>query len=147
MIICLSRYAFSRPQSHRKASLGNDTKTTCGNKAVDRTKRRTNCGFPKINLFSLYNIRYNTGHKSYNSSHCSSDDKIPKVPFVICAHNRVVPAVQVHVVPQHALAGGNIDIGVDKPSNLRVIVAGLEVVQPRLGIVNIPTVAERVLRA
>ena len=103
MIICLSRYAFSRPQSHRKASLGNDTKTTCGNKAVDRTKRCTNCRFPKINLFSLYNIRYNTGYKSYNSSHCSSDDKIPKVPFVIRAYNRVVPAVQVHVVPQHAL--------------------------------------------
>ena len=119
--------------------MGNDTKTTCGNKAVDRTKRRTNCGFPKINLFSLYNIRYNTGHKSYNSSHCSSDDKIPKVPFVIRSNNRVVPAVQVHVVPQHALAGGNIDIGVDKAGSLGVIVAGLEVVESCLGWTSICT--------
>ena len=46
---------------------------------------------------------------------------------------------------EHTLTGGDVDICVDKASGLGVIVTGLEVVERGFGVVDIPTVSERVL--
>ena len=46
---------------------------------------------------------------------------------------------------EYALPGRNVNVGVNKPTGFRVVVSCLEIVEPRFLIVDIPTVAERVL--
>ena len=45
---------------------------------------------------------------------------------------------------QHALTGGGIAIRIDKPADLRIIVAALEIVEPGVAVVVITAVAQRV---
>lgn len=45
---------------------------------------------------------------------------------------------------QYALTGGNIDICIQEPADLGVVVTALQVVEPRLGVVDITTVTEGV---
>ena len=60
---------------------------------------------------------------------------------------RVIPTVRKHIVPNNALPCGRIPIRIDKPTPPRVIIPALQIVQPRLCVVDIPAVAEGVLCA
>ena len=70
----------------------------------------------------------------------------PKLPAIINPGNRIVIAVGKKVfVVQVPFCFQNIGrICVDKPASLRVVVAALEIIQPRLRIQIISTIAEGV---
>ena len=59
--------------------------------------------------------------------------------------NGVIPAIGKHIAAGNTLPCGNKSVCTDKPPELRVIIAAVEIVQPGLGIVIIPPVAERIL--
>ena len=48
-------------------------------------------------------------------------------------------------MPNYALAGGEEDIGGNKPADFGVIVPALEVVETRLFVIHIPTVTEGII--
>ena len=58
--------------------------------------------------------------------------------------HRVVEAIRKHVLVQKAITGLHISIPIDKPAGLRVVVSALEIIQPQIGIVVIPSVPYRV---
>ena len=60
---------------------------------------------------------------------------------------RVIPTVRKHIVPNNALPCGRIPIRIDKPTPPRVIVPALQIIQPRLRVVDVPAVAQGVLFA
>lgn len=60
---------------------------------------------------------------------------------------RIIPTVRKHIVPNNALACGRIPIRIDKPPPTRVIIPALQIIQPRLCVIDIPAVAQRVLFA
>ena len=60
---------------------------------------------------------------------------------------RIIPTVRKHIVPNNALPCGRIPIRIDKPTPPRVIVPALQIVQPRLRVVDIPAVAQGFLCA
>ena len=62
--------------------------------------------------------------------------------MLIIPHYGVVPAICKHIPAENALPCKSIAIRVDESPGFGVIVAALEVVQPRLRIVDIPAVAE-----
>ena len=64
----------------------------------------------------------------------------------ITAIDRIVQAVNIHIVANCALPRGNGGICIDKSAPLGVIVAGLEVVQLRFGVIDIATIAQGVQR-
>ena len=45
---------------------------------------------------------------------------------------------------EYALPGRNVNVGIYKPADLWVVVSCLEIIEPCLGIVNIPSIPERV---
>ena len=48
-------------------------------------------------------------------------------------------------MPNYALAGGEEDIGGNKPADFGVVVPALEVVETRLLVIDIPTVTEGII--
>ena len=48
-------------------------------------------------------------------------------------------------MPENALAGGEEDIGGNKPADFGVVVSALEVVEARLFVIHIPTVTEGII--
>ena len=48
-------------------------------------------------------------------------------------------------MPENALTGGKEDIGRDEPADFRVVVPALEVVEARLFVIYISTVAEGII--
>ena len=60
-------------------------------------------------------------------------------------HNWVVIAVGKHIAAQEALAGRGIVIRIDKPTDFRIVVSALQVVEAGLRIVIIPTIAEGIV--
>ena len=67
--------------------------------------------------------------------------------MIIKSTNRIIPTIGIAIVTQYPLAGGQEHVSGDKPAGLRVVVAGLQVVEARLLIVNVPPVAEGVQHA
>ena len=61
--------------------------------------------------------------------------------------NGVIPAIGKHIAAGNALSCGNKSVHTDEPPELRVIVPAVQVIQPGLGIVIIPPVAEGILVA
>ena len=61
--------------------------------------------------------------------------------------NGVIPAIGKHIAAGNALSCGNKSVRANKPPELRVIVPAVEIVQPRLRVVVVPPVAERILVA
>ena len=61
--------------------------------------------------------------------------------------NGVIPAIGKHIAAGNALSCGNKSVCTDKPPELRVIIAAVEIVQPGLSIVIVPPVAEGILIA
>ena len=50
----------------------------------------------------------------------------------ISAGNWIIPAVRKHIIPQEALAGAAVGIGVEKALNDGVIISALEIIEARL---------------
>ena len=50
-------------------------------------------------------------------------------------------------MPQHSLAGGEVDVGGDEAANLGVVVSALQVIKPGFFIIYIAAIAEGLLRA
>ena len=59
--------------------------------------------------------------------------------------HRIIQTIRICVMPENALAGGEEDIGGNKPADFGVIVPALEVVETRLFVIDIPTVAEGII--
>ena len=56
--------------------------------------------------------------------------------------NRIISTIGKHIVAGNALTSRNKAVGIDKPTPSRIIVAAIEVIQPRLGIVDIAPVTQ-----
>lgn len=65
----------------------------------------------------------------------------------IAIHYRIIITIRIHIVAQQSRSGANIPIRIQEPSPLRVIVPTLQIVQPRVRIVVIPPIPERIERA
>ena len=65
----------------------------------------------------------------------------------IISHNRIIITIRIHIVTQQSRSGADIPIRIQEPSPLRVIVPALQIVQPRVRIVVIPPIPERIERA
>ena len=50
-------------------------------------------------------------------------------------------------MPQHSLAGGEVDVGGDEAANLGVVVSALQVIKAGFFIIYVATIAEWLLRA
>ena len=76
---------------------------------------------------------------------------MPKVSPVIPSHDRIVVAIGIQVLIVVGTAGRECrysrGICADKPTPLGAVIPGVQIVEPRLVVVVVPTVAERVLRA
>ena len=59
--------------------------------------------------------------------------------------HRVIQAIRIRVMPENALAGGEEDIGGNKPADFGVIVPALEVVETCLLVIDISTVTEGII--
>ena len=59
--------------------------------------------------------------------------------------HRIIQAIRIRVMPENALAGGEEDIGGNKPADFGVIVPALEVIEARLFVIHIPTVTEGII--
>ena len=59
-------------------------------------------------------------------------------------HNRIIITIRIHIVTQQSRSGADIPICIQEPSPLRVIVPALQIVQPRVRIVVIPPISERI---
>ena len=59
--------------------------------------------------------------------------------------HRIIPAIRICVMPNYALAGGEEDIGGNKPADFGVIVPALEVVETCLLVIDISTVTEGII--
>ena len=61
--------------------------------------------------------------------------------------NWIIITISIHVIPGKGSVGVHISIRIQEPSPLRVIVPALQIVQPRVRIVVIPPIPERIERA
>ena len=64
---------------------------------------------------------------------------------VIAHIHRIIQAIRIRVMPENALAGGEEDIGGNKPADFGVIVPALEVVETCLLVIDISTVTEGII--
>ena len=64
----------------------------------------------------------------------------------VLALHRIIVTIREHVVTQEALSRGGEGIGADKPADGGVIIAALEVVEARFGIVIVASIPERIDR-
>ena len=64
---------------------------------------------------------------------------------MVSSYYRVIPAIRIRVMPENALTGGEEDIGGNEPADFGVIVPALEVVETRLLVIHISTVAEGII--
>ena len=63
---------------------------------------------------------------------------------MIGLNNWAIIAICKHVTPSKALSRTGVAVGVDEPMCYRVVISALEVIEPCLGVVVVPTVAQRV---
>ena len=73
-------------------------------------------------------------------------NKLPHPPSAVNTDNRAISTICIHIVSKQPGSSRNVCIYIQEPSPSRIIVSALQVVQPRLGIVIIPTVTEGVIR-
>ena len=69
----------------------------------------------------------------------------PVIAICIFTNNGVIPAIRICVMAENALAGGEEDIGGNKPADFGVIVPALEVVETCLLVIDISTVTEGII--
>ena len=85
---------------------------------------------------------------AYCSIYCACCNNMPKFPAIIFSVDWVIVAVGKEILIPVGFVGGSPKdirgICIDKPSPDRVIVPAAEVVQPRLGVVDVPAIAQGV---
>lgn len=63
---------------------------------------------------------------------------------MIRLNNWVIVAIRKHVIAKNSLPCAGVAVGIDKPAGLGIVIPGIEVVKPGLGIIVIAPVAEGV---
>ena len=64
---------------------------------------------------------------------------------MVCVDNRIIQAISKHIIAQDALAGGNERIGIDESTHLRIVIAGLQIVEFRLSVLGLATIPDYAL--
>ena len=59
----------------------------------------------------------------------------------------IIQAIRISVMPQHSLAGGEVDIGGDEAAEFGVVVTTLEIVPACFFVIHIAAIAEGLFRA
>ena len=62
--------------------------------------------------------------------------------LIVFMGHRIVEAIRKHIVAQQALSGTYVNVGIDKPTNRRIIISAIEIIETKLGIVVIASVTE-----
>ena len=62
----------------------------------------------------------------------------------IIISDRIVLAICEHIASQSALAGGSVNVAIQEAMSYRVVIAGIEVVITRFGVVEITAIADGV---
>ena len=62
----------------------------------------------------------------------------------IIAHDRVAITISIHIVAKNTLTSGHIIVGIDKSTNFRIIIPGVQEIHPKLSVEIISTIAQRV---
>ena len=65
--------------------------------------------------------------------HCNAISSYHLLSARIGGIGRVIVAIRKHIVPEIAVAGAGVGVRVDEPSQGGVVVAGLQIVEARLG--------------
>ena len=69
------------------------------------------------------------------------------MPFAVNSITGVIIAVGKHIIAENSLSCTHQRIGIDKPTNCGVVVPTLEIVQIRLGIVDVSSIGQGIHRA
>lgn len=110
-----------------------------------KIKRRLDSRKKRLSVCRLVETIPNRTATTITNRRSKAKSRNGTAPGCVCKSNRIIQAIHIHVVPKYALPVGHVDIGIYKPADLRVVVAGLEVVQPCLGIVHISPIPEWIL--
>ena len=63
--------------------------------------------------------------------------------IIIAIIHRIIPTIGEHIISGEALAGTYVGIGIDESAYLGVIISGLQITEPSLGVVDVFTVDYR----
>ena len=63
----------------------------------------------------------------------------------IYKHHRIISAIRKHIAPEQSLPGGNESVGIEEPPRRGIVISALQIIEPRLGVVIIPSVAEGII--
>lgn len=108
---------------------------------VEKTSTDGSCIYP-----NPYGNRIHSVECIWQCVH-DKNDAIPRHSTVIIASYRIIPAICKKIVGAYIRVNTHNCVHTNKSPELRVIVAAIQVIKPRLGIVIIPPVAEGILVA
>ena len=108
---------------------------------VEKTSTDGSCIYP-----NPYGNRIHSVECIWQCVH-DKNDAIPRHSTVIIASYRIIPAICKKIVGAYIRVNTHNCVHTNKPPELRVIVAAVEIVQPGLGVIIIPPVAEGVFVA
>ena len=60
-------------------------------------------------------------------------------------HHRIIATIRIHIEADHVTVGIHIPIRIQESSPLGIIVSRLQIVQPRIGVVVVATITERII--
>ena len=63
---------------------------------------------------------------------------------IVKKHHRIIPAVREHIKAEQSLTGGNIAVRIDESSRHRIIISAVQIIQSRLRVIVISSVAKRI---
>ena len=69
------------------------------------------------------------------------------IPVIVCEHCRAVIAVCIEICAEDMAAVVELGIRAYEAAGGGVVVAGVEIVEPRFGVVHIPAIAQRIYTA
>ena len=73
--------------------------------------------------------------------------RVPIKTAGVCTVNRIVPAINIHIIAQQALSGGGEGVGILEAAEAGVVVAGFQVVELVLRVKDITPVAQGIVVA
>lgn len=74
-------------------------------------------------------------------------NRCPKTSIYICSIHWIISTVGEHVGAGKPLPSAYVPIGIDKASCFRIVIAGVEIVKTRFGVVVIAAISERIKRS
>ena len=108
---------------------------------VEKTSTDGGCIYP-----NPYGNRIHSVECIWQCVH-DENDAIPRHSTVIIASYRIIPAICKKIVGAYIRVNTHNCVHTNKPPELRVIIAAVEIIKARLGVVIVPPVAERIFVA